>query len=189
MKTNNNEYIIEMDNGFDNEDLEIILNKDYLGDITKAVLNNDNDKLEELITKGSTIFTKHKLCNGYLDRKYRSNHKTCIKSICYKTPVYYAFYMNYCLIKQLIYYLKELITRADDIKLIDECEILFRNISDIDCGCSIINKFNVKYDSNYCDYNRWNDIIMELIKSIIMEVIKRNNITENRIFTKEYTRI
>ena len=66
-------------------DFNIILEKDYLSELERSVISNDYNKILLLLAKGSNIYilNKNNLCNGYLFRKYRQEHK-CIKNICFK---------------------------------------------------------------------------------------------------------
>ena len=78
----------------------IIPHNNFLSDLDRAVLNNDDDKIKYLLKLGNAIYkqelTSNKsLCCNSLN-KFIKNHNECINMICFKTSLYYAFiYNNY----------------------------------------------------------------------------------------------
>lgn len=150
------------------QDFEIIPVRDYLTELDRAVLNNDYDKIIDLISRGSTIYIKDKLCGGYLNRKQKTQHKTCIKNICNKTSVYYAFYINYCIYRHIVYNLKELETRNI---------IKMPNI-EYECCCTSPYKYYNKYDSTYYNYVSIKKTF--IILSEIMGTINTNQIIRDK---------
>ena len=152
-------------------DMEIIPMREYMTELEKTVINNDYNRVSELISKGHTIFIKDRLCNGYMIRKNRSHH-ICLKNICNKTAVYYAFYINNCIMRRIIYILKELSKR---------------NISNndtpipyIECTCRDTYTYYTKYRSTYHNYIN-NTKLMEHLINKPTKTTKNLKLIENLI--------
>ena len=77
---------IQTTNILSDSDFDIAPNRDFLTELDRATLDNNYDKVINLLSRGSTIYnsSNEKLCNGIINRKYRQTSHKCIKNICYK---------------------------------------------------------------------------------------------------------
>lgn len=124
------------------DDFDNILNINYITELEKSVLNNDYERIKTLLLEGETIYNKNKLCNSYLNKKYKLFHTNCIKKICYKTALYYAFLINYNILKYLY----------DNFKTNDKYNHLVEYINSFTCGCEYINQHHDFYDSTFFNF-------------------------------------
>lgn len=130
-------------------DFNYILEKDYLTELERSVLSNDLDKIKFLISRGETIYSFNKLCNGYLDRKYKINHTKCIKNICYKTALYYAFFINHNITRYIFNFVN--------------------NQIEFSCGCELLNHFFESYNSNSYQFSFKSNFLSEHFKSFNLD--------------------
>lgn len=143
------------------EDFNLILEKDYLTELERSVLNNDLEKIKLLISRGETIYSTTKLCNGYLDRKYKNPHSKCLKNICCKTALYYAFIINYYILKHIYHYFKKYKENfSESNKIINELE-------ECSCGCECSYTFNLYYTSSSFIFFNLSKKIPEIISHIL----------------------
>lgn len=140
---------------FNDEDFNYILDKDYLTELERSVLGNDYDKLKLLISRGDTIFSQKKLCNGYLERKYKVPHSKCLKNICYKTAVYYAYLINHNILRYIYVILKH----ENNTKYMD----LINEFNSGSCGCELQNTFFISYNSNYLNHINQSKLLLDYI--------------------------
>jgi hypothetical protein len=132
-------------------DFEIIPNKDNLTELERTILINDYDKTVNLISRGATIYN-NMLCNGYLNRKYNYSHTKCITNICCRNAVFYALYINICIVKHIYQILLNLSIKSSDNDI--DIEKIINIIRTCDCGCKSMYRYKSYYDSNYFDFKK-----------------------------------
>ncbi|ARF09297.1 ankyrin repeat protein [Catovirus CTV1] len=147
-------------------DQNIILEKDYLTELERTVLLNDLEKLNLLISRGETIYLENKICNGYLERKYKLCQHKCLKHICHKTALYYAFLVNFNILKQIYHFFKKDSDKYNDI---------IKYIENSLCGCDLTYSFQNYYSSSHFNLINISKKIIELMN--IPEISTKNYVT------------
>jgi hypothetical protein len=84
----------------------------YMSELQRAVLSNDIDKVSSLLKNGHRIYQNDMLCNSFYRTFYFYHPKECQSSICFRTSMYYALWLNVVLSSLLFIQILKLLNNS-----------------------------------------------------------------------------
>ncbi len=175
-----------MNNIFENINEYICANKlnhDTMNQFDKSVIKNNYEVIIGLIKSNNKIYYNNLLCNGFYKRKCNQHPSKCHDFICYKTPLYYALWLNTLYYSNIFKLLLEVLNLYDlshfninniiderDKKYIELSEKI-KNIYDvmikINCPCEVLREYFVFYNHDNMNFKIVNNILTKNIVKII----------------------
>jgi ankyrin repeat protein len=146
------------------------LNHEFLSILEKAITNNYLSVVKESFISGDTIYQNDIICNGFYQQKISKHPSKCHPSICYKTSLYYALWLNTYYYSNIFYSI---------IEILDDCPSLWFNLNEstdirdkkikhlslslkklydfvitIECSCNCIEQYTDFYDHNNMNFGK-----------------------------------
>ena len=157
---------------------EIILNDMF--EFEKMIMQTDTlEEIQLYVTKNeNVIYDKILLCNNYYKKKFKVHPMTCHRGICYKTPVYYALWLNCYYYQTMFEKIKILATLSTD-EIISE---FLKFIYSLECVCHLTRTYKDNYDHNDMNFLKVNLFLNKMIPNLFVayenfksNVTKKNN--------------
>ncbi len=156
----------------------IIPHNNFLSDLDRAVLNNDEDKIKYLLKLGNTIYkqdlvSNKSLCSNSLN-KFIKNHNECINMICFKSSLYYSFIYNNYLTTNIFKFLLNIHNNNYKFNSDYNQQILnlINKLKLSGCICNQTYSFKEYYNYNFLNFLDNKIILFDLMPRIIKEFNK-----------------